>query len=272
MSDLPSPPITTLLQPKCLWIFADYDGTLAEFVPNPDVIVPRSEVVELVKRLVANPQIRMAIVSGRRLSHTHALLPIQGLILAGTYGVELETPDGEIHHPDEYKNLRPALDEIKKHWEGAITGKNGFYLEDKGYAIALHARYATEADSRSVLTSARQWAEGNGKPATLKILGGNRFLEVAPLNADKGNTVRHILGSRPLSGVLSLYLGDDDKDESGFEAVTEAGGMSILVAEKPRATHARYRLDSPRQVRRWLADLDEKLRVQVTEMTTPCGR
>lgn len=272
LDNLLPPPLDPLLLAGCVWLFSDYDGTLAEFVPNPDVVVPRQEVVDLVSSLTKNPHCKVAIISGRRLSHTHALLPIPGLILAGTYGVELETPDGEIHHPEGYNRLRPALDRIKTYWEGAIAGKNGFYLEDKGFAIALHAKFATDTDAQIVLSSAEKWAKEDGKPDNLMILDGHRFLEVAPRSADKGKTVRHILESYPIKRALPIYLGDDDKDESGFEAVNEAGGMSILVAEEPRETQAHYRLENPRQVRFWLSDLDSKLREVGGETAIRCGQ
>ena len=270
MKELPMPPFDPLLLAGCVWLFSDYDGTLAEFVPNPDVVIPRPEVVDLISRIAKDPHFRVAIVSGRRLSHTHALLPVKGLILAGTYGVELETPDGEIHHPAGYKNWRPALDRIKSMWEGAIAGKQGFYLEDKGYAIALHARYATENDAKLVLRTAERGAQEDGKPDTLKIMDGNRFLEVAPTLADKGRTVRQLLEEYPNQEALPVYLGDDDKDESGFEAVNEAGGMSIIVAEKPGETHARYRLENPRQVRSWLGELEVRMKERVETTVIPC--
>jgi trehalose 6-phosphate phosphatase len=65
-------------------LFLDYDGTLAELAPSPDHVTPDSEVIALVTELAEHPRIRLAVVSGRRLGHIEALLPISGAILAGT--------------------------------------------------------------------------------------------------------------------------------------------------------------------------------------------
>jgi trehalose 6-phosphate phosphatase len=254
-----SPPIAPLLAAGSIWLFLDYDGTLAEFEPTPDILNPNPEVVALLKRLVSNPNFRVAITSGRRLSHTHALLPVPGLILAGTYGVELRTPEGESQYPDGYDGLRPALDQVKTGWEYLITGRSGFYLEDKGFAIALHARFAEAIEADLVIASARSLAENTINHNHLKILWGTRFLEVAPTDADKGKTVRYLWRRYPLPGAVPVYIGDDDKDESGFWVVNELGGMTIVVTEVERPTLARYRLNTPESVRGWLETLAEQM-------------
>jgi trehalose-6-phosphatase len=53
---------------------------------------------------------------------------------------------------------------------------------------------------------------------------------------------------------LYIYLGDDDKDEEAFEIIHEMGGLAILVSPEPRRSRADFRLDSPADVRLWLAE------------------
>jgi trehalose-phosphatase len=88
-------------------LFLDYDGTLAEFTRTPDVISPDPRVIELVRRLASSSRIRLAIVSGRRLGDIHALLPVTGIYLAGTYGIEIQTPEGEKIQRVDYALTRP---------------------------------------------------------------------------------------------------------------------------------------------------------------------
>ena len=75
-------------------LFLDYDGTLAEFAPTPDIIEPDPELADLVTRVAAHPRILASVVSGRRLEHVEELLPVPGILKAGTYGVEMTLPDG----------------------------------------------------------------------------------------------------------------------------------------------------------------------------------
>ena len=71
-----------LAQAARLWLFLDYDGTLADFAPTPEHVNPDPEVVDLIGRLQREPGFRVAVVSGRRLSHVQELVPVPGVLLA----------------------------------------------------------------------------------------------------------------------------------------------------------------------------------------------
>lgn len=259
MSMLPKPPITPLVQTGRAWLFLDYDGTLADFAPNPDILAPDHELITLIQSLVAHPSLRVAVISGRRLHHASTLLPVPGLILAGVYGIEQQTPTGEEYFSVTYEDIRPTIERVKKAWEQIIDGHPGFYLEDKGYALAIHARLALDADVPRLLASAETYAEHNISEQDFMILGGHRFLEIAPRTANKGATVNYLWNHYPLEGAKPVYIGDDDKDEAGFRAVRDLGGWGVVVADTDRSTAAVYRLKFPPDVRAWLNELGQAL-------------
>jgi trehalose-phosphatase len=238
-----------------LWLFLDYDGTLADFSPTPDHVIPDPEVAALLAGLAAHPRIRVAVVSGRRLGHVQKLIPVSGVWLAGTYGVELQTAEGERIDRVAYGAIRPPLERLKPRWERLAAGGEGFFLEDKGWALALHARFAADGEAGRVLEEARRAAGEVIPPELFRILGGHKFLEVGPRLAHKGRTVEYLLDRFPLPGALLLYLGDDDKDEEAFEVIKAHGGAAVLVAPQPRETVADCRLESPAAAREWLASL-----------------
>ena len=240
-----------------VWLFLDYDGTLADFAPTPEHVDPEPELVDLLTRLANQPRLRLAVISGRRLSHVRRLVPVPGILLAGTYGVELQTPEGEQIDRLDYHAVRPVLEAVKPEWAGLIAGRDGFFLEDKDWALALHARFAEEKESEQVLAAARAIATEAIQPTEgmFRILGGHKFLEIGPSLAHKGRTVEYLLKSDPWPGALPLYLGDDDKDEEAFGVIKAKGGMAILVAAQPRDTAADFRLESPQAARRWLETL-----------------
>ncbi len=241
-----------------LWLFLDYDGTLADFAPTPDTIVPDAELVDLLSRLAAYPHaLRVVIMSGRRFSHIKALLPVPGILIAGTYGIEFQTWQGEIVRLMEFDSARPFLDQVKKEWLEIIKDRPGFLLEDKGYSLAIHARQAPKPAANDTLVAARQAACKFIHKETFRILGGDRFIEVAPLIADKGQSVSMLLRRFPWPGAGIVYIGDDDKDEEAFKVVSNRQGIAILVAGEPRETAAHYRLESPGAVRGWLRALVE---------------
>jgi trehalose 6-phosphate phosphatase len=235
-----------------LQLYLDYDGTLADFANSPDDVLPDDEVIQIMSELNANPALQISVVSGRRLSQIRKLIPVEGILLAGTYGVEMLTPEGNIVHRLEYEQVRPNLEVLKPQWEGCISSRKGFYLEDKGWSLAIHARFAEEIEAEMVLEEARKTAQNWIDAGQFHILGGNKFIEVAPEIANKGDTVAYLMQHYSSEGAISVYVGDDDKDEEAFTVVNAHGGVTILVAHEPRATYASCRLDSPHSVRNWL--------------------
>jgi trehalose 6-phosphate phosphatase len=197
------------------------------------------------------------VISGRRLSHVQELIPVPGVLLAGTYGVELQMESGDRLDRVPYQTIRPPLDVLKPRWAALIAGREGFFLEDKGWALALHARFATDGDAEAVLGRARRAAEEAIPPEPFRVLGGHKFLEVGPKLAHKGRTVEYLLERFPLPGALLVYLGDDDKDEEAFAVIKAHDGLAVLVTPHPRDTLADCRLGSPAAAREWLTALPD---------------
>jgi trehalose 6-phosphate phosphatase len=263
-----------LARGRRLWLFLDYDGTLAEFAPTPDIILPDPELIELLTRLAKFPDVlRVVILSGRQASAVRVLLPVPGILISGTYGVEFITWEGEEMHLLDIETAQSFLNQLKRAWEGILAGQEGFYLEDKGYSLALHARFAEPNVAVTVLEKATAAAKTVITAETdqhairrndeddlmgskaFRILGGDRFLEVAPMMANKGQSVITLLEQFPWSDADILYIGDDDKDEEAFQVVTQKQGIAILVSEVPRKTAAQYRIKSPQKVRTFLRAL-----------------
>jgi trehalose 6-phosphate phosphatase len=199
------------------------------------------------------------VVSGRRLDHIETLLPIPEAILAGTYGIEIRAKNGKRSYRVEREQIRPELDKLKSKWEYLLGDRKGFYLEDKGWSLAIHARFVEDSEALETLKAARNVALDIVDMDKFRIFGGHKFLEVGPQTADKGQTVAGLLQQYPWIDALPIYIGDDDKDEAAFHIIKEQGGIPIVVAKEPRKSEAQYRLESPPEVRRWLAGLLARL-------------
>ena len=242
-------------QANKLRLFLDYDGTLADFAPTPDDILPDPEVIDLLTSLRNRSETKVSVISGRRLSHVRALLPVPGITLAGTYGIEIYSADGIQYDRLVREEIRPTLDRIKPVWESLIRDQNGFYLEDKGWSLAIHARYADDKTSRAVMKAAHTSTLESIDAEKFKILGGDKFIEIGPLQANKGLTVEYFLSRDPWESSISVFVGDDDKDEEAFKVVNKYGGESVVVTTEQRVTAANWRLSSPSEVRQWLSEI-----------------
>jgi trehalose-phosphatase len=245
-----------ILQAEKLRLLLDYDGTLAEFAATPDEIYPDQELIDLLKKLHNDPRIQPAVISGRRLSHIQTLIPIPGMWLAGTYGIELIDPTGAHINRIDYDKIRPVLDMIKPQWLELISSYPKFFLEDKGWSLALHAKFVNQTIAEKILHQAQNILDMVEVPSEdFRILGGHKFLEIAPRLASKGSTLNYILHRDPLDGALPIFIGDDDKDEEAFEVIINNHGLAIKVCAQPCPTKAQLRIENPNAVRNFLASL-----------------
>jgi trehalose 6-phosphate phosphatase len=243
---------------KHLWLFLDYDGTLADFAPTPFDVEPDVRVIRLLEQLVLKPSIRVTVLSGRMLEQIRQLLPIPGLYLAGSYGIELLTPQGNVIHRADFALIRPILEMIKPKWERLIKGRKGFFLEDKGWTLAIHARFASEREAERVIARARKLSASEAIMENFRILGGHRFLELAPLLASKKEAVQYLLEHDPYHEADLLYIGDDDKDEEAFPVIHARQGITLKVlqpSQVSRPTEADFCFNAPADVLQWLQEL-----------------
>lgn len=246
--------IQRALENNCsLVLFLDYDGTLADFTKRPDIVEPNPEVVKLVNALIGCKNITPAIISGRRLSHIQKLLPFRNIFLSGTYGLEIQIPGKEIHYPLNFKAIRSALEKLKPDWQRLIRGKDSFFLEDKGWTLAIHARYAEDQKADGILSAADKVAREKLDLSIFQVNLGNKFLEASPIQADKGVCVKHLMKIMPTKNAAMIYLGDDDKDEQAFKVVQSHGGFAIRVCSNVINNPIEdWRLENPKAARDWL--------------------
>ena len=241
-----------------LWLFLDYDGTLADFAPTPEVIRTDPGVISLLEQLVNKPNIRVTVVSGRRLRDLRLLLPIEGIFLAGTYGIELLKESGEIINRVAYSDIRPSIETIKPQWEQIISGRRGFFLEDKGWTLALHAGFAEQFEAEQVISQAHRFIRQEPLTHHFRILDGHKFLEIAPSLASKGDTVSYLMSRYPLPDARLLCIGDDDKDEEAFYVIHAKGGKAVKVlqpSQASRPTEADFFFEKPIDTLHWLEKL-----------------
>ncbi|MFW5714144.1 MAG: trehalose-phosphatase [Brevefilum sp.] len=243
----------TLEKNDRLVLFLDYDGTLADFAKYPDILEPNAEVLKLLNALMACENVTTAIVSGRSLAQLQKLIPIPNLIMAGSYGLEIQLNANRIYYPLNFKKIRPALEELKPVWQGLIENESSFFLEDKGWALAIHARFVDEGIAEEILSQAKIVAETRMDLSVFQVNAGNKFLEVSPHQANKGQCVKFLVNKISAHDATLLYLGDDDKDEQAFDVIHSYGGYAIRVCSNVINNPIEdWRLENPKEARAWI--------------------
>lgn len=230
-----------------LFLGLDYDGTLVPIAARPEEARPTPALLALLSQLAQTPSVQVAVVSGRALPDLCAALPVQGIVYIGGHGLEIRTTGGKTQHLIPAGAVTGILSGLWQDLESRLTGVPGLLLEDKRYALALHYRLARPEEAEwavaQLLSAVQQYQE---KGNILKVLHGKKVVEVLPAGVSKGKAVQTLL-QREVKGTLSFYLGDDMTDEEAFQTL-KGQALSILVADPPRRTAARYYLKNPDEV------------------------
>lgn len=223
-------------------LFLDLDGTLAPFADRPDAVGADPRRTDILTRLGARFEQRLAVVSGRTLAEVTALTEGVVVAAAGVHGLQRRTSWGD----EVAFRTDPRLEEARVVFAALAGAQAGLLVEDKGVSVALHYRLAPAAQD-AVRDAARRLETSTG----LVLQEGDHVAELRTAGPDKGDAVAAFLGEAPFAGARPIFVGDDVTDEDGFKAAAAAGGFGVLVG-MARPTAATYRLDEVSDVLDWL--------------------
>jgi trehalose-phosphatase len=236
-----------------LVLLLDFDGTLAEFNPDPAAPELTPERFELLSMIGRKPGVSLGIVSGRRLDDLRARTRLPDHVYhAGLHGLEIEVDGHRTTHPDlsaaeaRVEGLANCLSRLLNEFPEVL-------IEDKGASVAVHTRRLPQdmydrIFARADVLAVPWIAEGH-----VRRLEGNAVVEYLPnISGHKGEATKWILDSVEKKfdrRAWVAYIGDDITDEDAFRAIDF--GIGVLVGLRPTA--ATYKLDG-------IADVDRFLR------------
>ena len=237
-----------------LAVFLDYDGTLTPIVSHPEAAWLSESMRETLRSLVT--RVPVAILSGRDLDDVRGRVHVDGIVYAGSHGFDIMGAGGLRRElGGEYL---PVLDAAEAELREALDEIPGAQLERKHFSVAAHYRNVNENDASKVALAADAVA---AKHRELRKIHGKKVYELLPdIDWNKGKAVLWLLETLELErgSALPIYIGDDRTDEDAFDALDERG-VGILVSEQPQVTAARYRLNNPEEVERFLRALTENV-------------
>jgi len=233
--------------PRNDWcLFLDVDGTLLELADHPQAVDVDPRLVPLLDRLLTAAGGALALVSGRTIADLDRLFGTLGLPAAGLHGCERRDALGEVHVApvavEQLSGVRDGLERlVRRHPE--------LSLEDKGAGLALHylraPQLAHELRAEVALLAAPLVPE-------YTLLDGHAVLEIKPAAHTKDSAVTAFMGEAPFAGRTPVFIGDDQTDYDGFEAVRRFDGLAIAVGPRVKSE---WWLPGPPAVRDWLGRL-----------------
>jgi len=248
-SRLPEPlvgALRELARTKRLLVALDFDGTLAPEVDDPEQARALPEAREAVLRLLAMPNTRLALVSGRAIASLEAVAQLPDTaLLVGSHGIEirLDSPDTQVSL--DTAELR-QVDVIQTVLDEVADSVDEVWIEAKPAGFALHTRLATEFNSRVAHLVAR--SEVVAEVNDVHIREGKNVLEFSVRSTTKGEAVEHLRRYTQADAVF--FAGDDVTDEDAFAALS---ADDVGLKSGPGATLANFRVPGPRDVARALA-------------------
>ncbi|GAA4694741.1 trehalose-phosphatase [Streptomyces buecherae] len=258
-----------LARPERAVIALDFDGTLAEIVPDPEQARAHPAAVPALAALA--PLVGTVLVLTGRPAEVavgyggFADVPgLEHLVVLGHYGAERwDAATGHLRAPEPHPGVAAAQAELAEVFARAGAA-DGTWVEDKGRAIAVHTRRA--ADPQGAFEALRGPLGALADRHGLIVEPGRLVLELRPPGMDKGVALEEFV--REVDAEAVLYAGDDLGDIAAFEAVERRrskGLPGLLVGSGSAevtalAERADLVVDGPRGVVDLLSSLAHELR------------
>ena len=234
-----------------LLLFLDYDGTLVDIAPRPELAQPTPEVLELLSRLAAQEDLKVMVISGRPLRDLHELLPVPGLDFLGSHGGEAFI-GGRLHPLP----VAAVDDQELSRWRNRLASRlqpfQGWWIEDKPQGLALHYRQVAPDHTYEFIGILGILQEQLRQEGRWQLLTGKKVLEILPQGVSKGAAIQLILLLWGFPGFFPIYLGDDITDTSAFLVLRDRG-LTIQVGGHRKRTAATHYLPDTGAVRHFLA-------------------
>jgi trehalose-phosphatase len=238
----------------CVFLFFDYDGTLAPIAETPEKAVLPEETAELLKQLSGKRDRAVAIISGRALEDIKNIVGIKDIIYAGNHGLEIEGPKIK-YECQVTSELKAILRQLCSDLAVKLSVIKGVCVEDKGLSISVHYRVAGEEDISLMRKIFNEVTDPYVAGDKIKITPGKKVYEIRPpVVWDKGKIVSWLLVRQQFcvgeDKVYPVYIGDDVTDEDAFRALKNKG-LTVFVG-KPGGSKARYYLNDTGDVVRFM--------------------
>lgn len=208
-------------------LLLDYDGTLTPIRKRPELALLAPRRREFLRRLARRPNIKIAIISGRRLAEIKMLVNIPGLVYVGNHGFEIEIGRRTFIRPAA-RRFAATLKKIKAALS-VLRSIKGVIVEDKRYALSVHFRLVPAGRLKYFrglfLKALRRWRR------KVKITSGKKVFEIRPpVDWDKGKAVKWLVRELKPGKYRPVYIGDDRTDEDAFRAL-KGVGLSYKVGK-----------------------------------------
>ena len=163
-------------------LFLDFDGTLVNLAETPDAITVPAHLSDALERKAASLDRRLAIVTGRFIADVRKHLPDCHVVVSGSHGAEIASPDGSSIAEQEVPRIEPAALEAARDFAARTPG---LHIEEKDLGVGMHYRECPDRKD-AILAFTQDLAQAHG----LYLREGKMLAELTTTDANKGDGVR----------------------------------------------------------------------------------
>ena len=232
-------------------ILLDYDGTLVNYFSEPGEALLPYHIFHLLTNLLNSPDNEVYIITGRSSSEIDRMLKYLPINIIAEHGAMMRVNGvWKDSISDTYlwkKSIMPLLNQ-------ATLKCPKSFVEEKRFSLAWHYRNSDPALGHAVSEELMETISQTVPLTHLKLLNGNKVIEILNVAAGKGIAVKELLKHKTFDFILSV--GDDTTDEEMFEALMDIPN-AITIKIGAGETHARYKFEDILEVERLLQHLTE---------------
>jgi len=246
---------TALRRRPPLALILDYDGTLVPFHDRPDDARPDDEILQLLARLSATPEVVVHVSTGRRRAEMERWLGHLPIGIHAEHGAWSRSEEGSwtARFAERPRWLETARTTMERHVRRLPRSS----IEEKETSLVWHYRNVeTESGEREAGTLRDELDEALDSSDATVVMGA-RIVEVRNAAIHKGLIVDQVRAEHRDARIV--VVGDDTTDEDMFAAAPR-GAVTVKVGVG--RTAARYRLEGPDEVRQLLGELALRLRAR----------
>ncbi len=230
-------------------ILLDYDGTLVSYFSDPGAALLPEHVFHLLTSLLDTPHNEVYIITGRSSIEIDRVLNNLPINIIAEHGAVMRVngvwKDNISDSCSWKESILPLMNQ-------AMLKCPGSFIEEKRFSLAWHYRNSEPELAGAISTELKESIGRTVHQAQIKLLNGNKVIEVLNAEVGKGRAVKDMLKNKNFNFILSV--GDDATDEEMFELLAD-NQNAFTVKIGAGATYAKYIFSDIFEVERLLQNL-----------------
>ena len=232
-------------------VLLDYDGTLVNYELIPQNAILSEQLGDILIKLTDKHQTKVLIISGRGHTDIDRLVDHLQIDIIAEHGAMMKENGVWRDQIDKEASWKKTIINILNQFTSSCPKS---YIEEKKFSLTWHYRNAEPQSgydhSRKLISRLEDYIHCSN----LKILDGNKVVEIMAQEIGKGKAVEKLLEKEEYDFILSF--GDDTTDEEIFELLLPNDNAFTIKVGNGN-TFAKERFNSVSDVGLFLKHLSE---------------